>query len=222
MKGGAFGFSRKEIIWFAVILFTSLSLLIFCITSMVSKYYHYSESAHTKIHNYSGDLWNLQEISLFSVSMQRSSVNLITYSGNKKELENVQVSIIKNRDSLIAKLTQIKQQNRMEPIVLKKIVDAGNAYLVVNSAFRQMTADSVQKIKAADFNISSMRPTLHNLSDLTRATSKSITREIQKITHSRLNVFSLWEFWVLLIVLLPYLYFFCRFVSLFIKILLWD
>jgi hypothetical protein len=222
MKRGAFGFSRKEIIWFAVILFTSLSLLIFCGTRIVNKYFNYSDSAHTEINHYSDDLWNLQEISLFSVNIQRSSVNLITYSGNKEELENMRVSIIKNRDSLRAKLTQIKQQNRMEPVVLKKIVDAGNTYLAVNSTFRQMAVDSVQKIKAADFNVSSMRPSLRNLSDLTRATSKSITQEIQKITTSRLNVFSLWEFWVLLVVLLPYLYFFCRFVSLFIKILLWD
>ncbi len=222
MKGGAFGFSRKEIIWFAVILFTSLALLIFCFSRIVSKYYNYSEDAHAKIKTYSADLWDLQEISLFSVNMQRSSLNLIIYSGNKKEFENVQASILKNRDSLINTLSLLEKQQSLEPLARKKITDAGNLYLLVNTEFRKIAVDSVKKNTAADFNVNTMRPALRTLSDLIRETGKSITGEIQKITVSRLHIFSLYEFWILLVVLLPYVYFFYRFLALFIKILFWD
>lgn len=221
-KGGAFGFSRKEIIWFAVIFLTSLSMIIFCASRLLHKYYNHSENTRNTITQYSNDVWNLQEIGIFSVNMQRSSLNLIIYASNKQEIENVKSSILVNKDSLLNKLNLLDKHQSLDSGTIQKIKSAANHYLQCNDVFKKLAIDSLKLKEAADYNISEMRPALRVLSDLSRQTSKSITSSIQTLTQSKFNVFSLYEFWILLLLALPYLYFFYRFLHLFIKVLLWN
>lgn len=224
MKGGAFGFSKKEIIWFAIIFLTSLTVLIFCATRIVSRYYNHSEGVHTRIKGYSTDLWNLQEMTMAAVNTQRSSLNLLIYisTKNNTELVNVNKSVDNGRDSLQLELKQLDNYESLSREICKKIRDAGSEYLRLNKEFRLMAVDSAGAVRAADFNISTMRPALRKLTDLTRETGKEVTGNIHKITEDRVDVFSMYEFWILLVVALPYLYFLYRFLHLFIKILIFD
>ncbi len=222
MKGSGLGFTRRGIIRFAVVFFASLALLIFCVTRMVSKYYNYSENAHMKIKDYTDDLWHLQEVNLFAVNTQRSSLNLLIYSGNKAEMGSVQNSIDRNRDSLNNELFRLGKYKALQEDLCKRIQKAGSEYLAANTEFGLLATDSVKSGLAADFNSNKMRPALRKLTDLIRETGKAVTIEIQKTAEGRLNLFSMFEFWGLLLVAIPYLYFIYRFLHLFIKIVILD
>jgi hypothetical protein len=222
MKGGIFGFSRREVLGFALFFILSLSLMTFSIIRLISKYYNHQTNTYSQIQKHSHNLWNLQDITLYSVNIQRGSLNLIIYTNNSKEIETVKTSILKNRDRLRNKLIQLDHEDQLEKLLRLNIENAGNNYLNLNTRFLKIASDSVKKEALATYNVNVMRPALRKFTDLTRETGKIITRQIHHITESSVNIFYQFEFWLLILVLSPYFYFFFRFLYLVVKMILWD
>ena len=222
MKGGIFGFSRNEVLWFTVFFIISLSLMTFSVIRLISKYYYHNSNTYSQIQKQSHDLWSLQDITLYAVNVQRGSLNLIIYANNSTELKNVKVGIQKNRDSLTAKLNQLERENQLEKTLRFHIEKAGRNYLDLNTNFLKIAENPLKKDSLSVYNVNVIRPVLRMFNDLTRQTGKLISQQIQKKTEKELNIFYQFEFWILLITLLPYLYFFCRFMYLVIKMIIWD
>ena len=222
MKEGIFGFSRKEVLWFAGFFLFSIFLLAFCTIRLISKYYGHNTQSYSEIKKYSHDLWSLQDITLHAVNVQRGSLNLIIYTNNSKEIEIVKTNIQKNRDSLTIKLIQLDNEGQLEKPVRVQILKDGLNYLGLNSTFIRMVTDSLKIEASANYNVNIMRPALRKFTDLTRETGKQIAQQIQKTTDNGLNIFYQYEFWILVLVLMPYFYFFFRFLYLVIKMILWD
>ena len=222
MKDGIFGFSRKEVLWFTVFFLVTIIVMTFSVVRLISKYYNHNTESYSEIKKHSHSLWNLQDITLSAVNVQRGSLNLIIYYENSKEIEAVKASIQKNRDSLSSKLLQLDNEATLEKQLRSNIMKAGFAYLDLNTVFIKMVNDSVKKTTATDYNVNIMRPALRKFTDLTRETGKLISEKIQKITDGGPYIFHQYEFWLLAIVLLPYFYFFMRFLYLVIKMILWD
>jgi len=170
MKRGMFGFTRKEVLWFTLLFVSSIILGVFSLARLISKYYHHSSTSKVEINNYSHYLWNIQEITLYAVNMQRSSLNMIIYSGDTVELKNVIANVQKNLDSLNLKLVQLEEENRLDKALLTNIVQAGHNYIKVNSIFLKIAALPEKKTQAANFNVETMRPALRKFNDFTRQT----------------------------------------------------
>jgi hypothetical protein len=222
MKQGIFGFSRKEVLWFAAFFIISVGSILFSVIRLISKYYNHSTEAAAEIKKGTHDLWNIQDLSHYAVNIQRGSLNLIIYAKNPKELEAVKTSILKNRDSLMMKFSKLESEDQLEKVRREQILNAGKDYLVTNTNFLKLIDDTLRKESPETFNVNVMRPTLRKFSDLIRETGKELSMEIQKTIEKGLNVFSLWEFWLLSIMILPYIYFFFRFLYLVIKMIVWD
>jgi hypothetical protein len=222
VKGGVFGFSRKEIIWFAVILLSSLAIIAFCVFRIVDRFYRQSEENGARIRKLSSEVLHLQEMSMHAVTIQRSSLNLIIYEGRKQELEQVLAGLAKNKDTLSKDMASLISRGILDLDVTEKITSNGKNYLVMNREFCEMVSDSLRRSGAADFNVEKMRPALRKLSDLIRSTSMDLTNEIHLSAEAKVNLLSLFEFWLLMLVLVPYVYLFYRFIRLFIKVLTMD
>jgi hypothetical protein len=222
MKGGIFGFSRKEVLWFTTFFIISVSLITFSVVKLISKYYNYSSNSAAQIKKGSHDLSNIQDLDHYAVNIQRGSLNLIIYSKNPKELENVQTTILKNRDSLSTKLAQLETDSLLDSSLRDQVNNAGQNYLIVNQKFLKIISDSARKDLPENFNVNTMRPTLRKFTDLIRLTGKSLSLQIQQTTEKGLNIFHQYEFWMLAIMLMPYVYFFFRFLYLVIKMIVWD
>ncbi len=222
MKGGIFGFSRKEVLGFTAFFIISLSLMTFSVIRLISKYYNHHSTTYSQIQKHSYDLWNLQDITLYAVNVQRGSLNLIIYANNSKELEKIKIGIQKNHDSLISKLNQLENEDQLEKSLRLNIKKAAYNYLALNAHFFKIANDSLKKEVPAAYNVNSMRPALRKFTDLTRETGKILAQQIQNKTEGGLNIFYQLEFWILVIALSPYFYFFFRFLYLVVKMILWD
>ena len=222
MKGGIFGFSRKEVLWFTTFFIISVSLITFSVIRLISKYYNHSVNSATEIKKGSHDLSNIQDLDHFAVNIQRGSLNLIIYSENPEELENVRMAILKNRDSLSTKLAQLETDSLLDKSLRARVNEAGQNYLIVNQKFLKIISDTTRKELPENFNVNTMRPTLRKFTDLIRFTGKSLSLQIQQTTEKGLNIFHQYEFWLLAIMLMPYVYFFFRFLYLVIKMIIWD
>ncbi|HWY37168.1 MAG TPA: hypothetical protein VNY73_01320 [Bacteroidia bacterium] len=222
MKGGIFGFSRREVLWFATFFIISIGLVIFCGVKLISKYYNHSVNSSSRIKSSSHDLWTIQDMNLFAINIQRGSLNLIVYATNTKERETTKIHILRNRDSLSHKFAQMEAHNQLDTKTRTEIIESGRTYLRANSVFISLVTDATKKESPEEYNVRVMRPTLHKFTDLIHATGKALTRHIQQTTDSGLNIFHQYEFWILIIMLLPYIYFFFRFLYLVIKMIVWD
>lgn len=222
MKGGALGFSRKEIIFFTVILVSSLVIMTFCLFRVVKKFYTHSGENGARIRQLSAEVLRLQEMSMTSVSIQRSSLNLIIYAADRAEMKNINSLIDRNKTTLEKQLSDVVQRQVMPFDTCQKIAKTGLEYLLKNETFRKMLTDSLHAKEAADFNVSQMRPALRKLSDMITKSISALTTEVMNITNSTISIFALWESWLMLLISLPYLYFFYRFLRLFVKVMFLD
>ncbi|MGZ3904402.1 MAG: hypothetical protein ACXVC6_11950 [Bacteroidia bacterium] len=222
MKNGLLGFTRREILWFATFFIISVSLMVISTYRLIRKYYNYSIESSEFIKKNTHNLWAIQDMSHFAVNIQRGSLNLIIYNNNPKELENVKSTIIKNVDSLNLKFVKFEKENLVDVDAAKNIVSYGRNYLEVNGKFVAHANDSIDGQSPEIYNVNVMRPTLRKFTDLIRQTSKDITLEIEKKSDSGLNLFSQAEFWILGFMLLPYFYFFFRFLYLVLKLIMRD
>ena len=200
MKGGLFGFSRKEVL----------------------VYNNHNEKKYGQITRNSHTLVSLQDITQYATNIQRGSLNLIIYANNPAEIQSVKVSILVNRDSLRNKLNQLTQKDQIDSSLLFNIEEIGSKYLALNNQFLKLISDSVKTKTPESFNVDSMRPALRKFTDLTRQSGKTIANQTQEISNKKLNVFLQYEFWILAIVLIPYFYFLFRFLYLVIKMIIWD
>lgn len=216
------GFTRKEILWFATFFVISVSLMVVSTFRLIRKYYNYSIESSEFIKKNTHNLWAIQDMSHFAVNIQRGSLNLIIYNNNPKELETVRSTITKNTDSLNLKFNKFEEENLSDELVDKNIVQFGRNYLEVNGKFVAHANDSIDNQSPEMYNVNVMRPTLRKFTDLIRQTSKDITLEIEKRSDTGLRLFSQSEFWILSFMLLPYFYFFFRFLYLVLKMILRD
>lgn len=222
MERGFLGFSKKEVTWFALFFIFSLSLITFSAIRLIHKYYSHGVSSSSTIKKASNDLLHLQDIDHFSVNIQRSSLNLIIYSDNPKELDLVTANVLKNRDSLSGKLMKLTTDSLLHDSVRLQINAAGRAYLAVNETFLKLIKDSLKQELPETYNVNVMRPALRKFTDLIRQTAKNINMHIHQTTETRVNIFHQFELWILIAMLLPYIYFFFRFLALIVRMILWD
>ncbi|MGZ3863106.1 MAG: hypothetical protein ACXVPN_04820 [Bacteroidia bacterium] len=222
MKNGLLGFTRKEILWFATFFIVSVSLMVVSTFRLIRKYYNYGIESSEFIKMNTRNLTSIQDLNLFAVNIQRGSLNLIIYKDNKTEIESVKATISRNKDSLNYKFNKFEKESLLDKAVSGKIVEYGRAYLEVNSNFLKLFDDSSNTLSPENYNVNTMRPTLRKFTDFVRQTSKDITLGIEKTSDKGLNLFSQLEFWILSFMLLPYFYFFFRFLYLVLKLIMRD
>jgi hypothetical protein len=222
MKKEVFGFSRKELFVFALIITGTLLLIIYSSIKLIHNSHKREKLMYLQIQNYSKDIAYLNDLSVFAVNVQRNSLNILLYSTNPQEVLELKDRIKKNRDSLSLKLNKIKDENVLEVQERTKIFKSGLNYLNINTSFLQMINDSINNDKLTAYNLKEMRPCIRDFSDLNRKNMQVLTEKIKHITNKPISAFAQLEFWLLLVGLTPYLYFLIRIIAIIARMIFWE
>jgi hypothetical protein len=217
-----FGLTRKELLVAAFFVASSLSLIIYSSVKLIQNHYTNSDKTHTEIQNQSKSLAYLNDLNTYALNTQRSSVNILVYKSNLKEVLNFKKNIGSNRDSLLLKLDRIDNTNFTLLDKKTELLNTGLNYLNVNAVFLKMLDDSIHIDKLSAYNLEKMRPAIRLFTDLVRKNSQSVVEKIQNTNNNRTSIFNQLEFWLLLIGLAPYIYFFYRIIALIIRMILWE
>jgi hypothetical protein len=221
MRDSFFGFSRSEVMWFAFFFVSTIIIMAVSSVRLINKYYSNNKQATAEIKKYSSFLLGIHEIDHYAVTIQRGSLNLIIYSGDPAESKIILKHINVYRDSLSLELGKLLTEKN-EKETWNKLEKAGSSYLARNEDFLIIGSDSTKKEEAADYNVNVMRPTLRVFTDMVRSTGQRFTQRIKESTDREINIALQVEFWLLVLALLPYVYFFFRFLYLVIKMIVWD
>ena len=222
MRKEVFGLTRKELLVAAFFVASSLSLIIYSSVKLIQNHYTNSDKTHTEIQNQSKSLAYLNDLNTYALNTQRSSVNILVYKSNLKEVLNFKKNIGSNRDSLLLKLDRIDNTNFTLLDKKTELLNTGLNYLNVNAVFLKMLDDSIHIDKLSAYNLEKMRPAIRLFTDLVRKNSQSVVEKIQNTNNNRTSIFNQLEFWLLLIGLAPYIYFFYRIIALIIRMILWE
>lgn len=222
MRKEVFGLTRKELIIAAFFVATSFSLIIYSSLKLIHNHYTNNNIVQTEIQNQSKCLAYLNDLNTFTLNTQRSSVNVLVYRNNFKEVTNFKKSIENNRDSILLKLNRIDNTNFTLPDKKNELINTGMAYLNVNVGFLKLLNDSANTEALSNYNLEKMRPAVRLFIDLIRKSSKTVVEKIQNVNNTRISIFNQLEFWLLLIGLAPYIYFFYRIIALIMRMILWE
>jgi hypothetical protein len=222
VKKEVFGLTKQELLIAAFFVASSLTLIIYSSVKLIHNHYTNNNSIQNEIHNQSKCLAYLNDLNTYALNVQRSSVNVLVYRSNLKEVDNFKKSIANNRDSLQLKLARIDTNNFTLPGKKNDLLNAGLNYLNVNSVFLKMLNDSVSTDNLSTYNLEKMRPAVRTFTDLIRKKSKIVVEKIQYTNNNRISIFNQLEFWLLLIGLAPYIYFLYRIIVLIMRMILWE
>lgn len=222
MRKEVFGLTRKELMIAAFFVASSLALIIYSAAKLIHNHYTNNNLIQAEIQNQSKCLAYLNDLNTFTLNTQRSSVNVLVYRSNIKEVTNFKKNIVNNRDSLQLKLVRIDNNNFTLPTKKTELLNAGLNYLNINNVFLKMLNDSVSTDNLSTYNLEKMRPAVRIFTDLIRKNSKIVVEKIQFSNNNRMSIFNQLEFWLLLIGLAPYLYFFYRIIALIMRMILWE
>ena len=222
MRKEVFGLTRQELLIAAFFVASSLTLIIYSSVKLIHNHYTNNNSIQNEIHNQSKYLAYLNDLNTFTLNTQRSSVNVLVYRSNLKEVDNFKKSIANNRDSLQLKLARIDTNNFILSGKKNDLLNAGLNYINVNNIYVKMLNDSVSTENLSTYNLEKMRPAVRAFTDLIRKNSKIVVEKIQYTNNNRISIFNQLEFWLLLIGLAPYIYFLYRIIALIMRMILWE
>ena len=222
MRKEVFGLTRQELLIAAFFVASSLTLIIYSSVKLIHNHYTNNNSIQNEIHNQSKYLAYLNDLNTFTLNTQRSSVNVLVYRSNLKEVDNFKKSIANNRDSLQLKLARIDTNNFTLSGKKNELLYAGLNYINVNNIYLKMLNDSVSTENLSTYNLEKMRPAVRAFTDLIRKNSKIVVEKIQYTNNNRISIFNQLEFWLLLIGLAPYIYFLYRIIALIMRMILWE
>jgi len=217
-----FGLTRKELMFAAIFVASSLALIIYSSLKLIHNHYTNTNKVQSEIHSQSKSLAYLNDLNNYALNTQRSSVNILVYRTNSKEALSFKKSIESNRDSVLLKLNRIDDANLVLTDKKIDILNAGLTYLKTNTVFLQKLNEGVSTDSLSTFNLEKMRPAIRLFTDLIRKNSQTIVEKIQDTNSNRTSIFNQLEFWLLLIGLAPYLYFFYRIIALILRMILWE
>jgi hypothetical protein len=217
-----FGLTRKELMFAAIFVASSLALIIYSSLKLIHNHYTNTNKVQSEIHSQSKSLAYLNDLNNYALNTQRSSVNILVYRTNSKEVLSFKKSIESNRDSVLLKLNRIDDANLVLTDKKIDILNAGLTYLKTNTVFLQKLNEGVSTDSLSTFNLEKMRPAIRLFTDLIRKNSQTIVEKIQDTNSNRTSIFNQLEFWLLLIGLAPYLYFFYRIIALILRMILWE
>jgi hypothetical protein len=217
-----FGLTRQELLIAAFFVASSLTLIIYSSIKLIHNHYTNNNVIHTEIQDQSRCLAYLNDLNTYILNTQRSSVNVLVYRNNLKEVNNFKKNIAINRDSLQLKLVRVDNNNFTLPGKKTELLNAGLSYLNVNNVFVKMLNDGVSTDSLSTYNLEKMRPAVRLFTDLIRKNSKILVEKIQYTNNNRISIFNQLEFWLLLIGLAPYFYFFYRIIALIMRMILWE
>ncbi len=222
MRKEVFGLTRQELLIAAFFVASSLTLIIYSSIKLIHNHYTNNNVIHTEIQDQSRCLAYLNDLNTYILNTQRSSVNVLVYRNNLKEVNNFKKNIAINRDSLQLKLVRVDNNNFTLPGKKTELLNAGLSYLNVNNVFVKMLNDGVSTDSLSTYNLEKMRPAVRLFTDLIRKNSKILVEKIQYTNNNRISIFNQLEFWLLLIGLAPYFYFFYRIIALIMRMILWE
>ncbi|HTA60970.1 MAG TPA: hypothetical protein VK835_00880 [Bacteroidia bacterium] len=222
MRKEVFGLTRKELMFAAIFVASSLALIIYSSLKLIHNHYTNTNKVQSEIHSQSKSLAYLNDLNNYALNTQRSSVNILVYRTNSKEALSFKKSIESNRDSVLLKLNRIDDANLVLTDKKIDILNAGLTYLKTNTVFLQKLNEGVSTDSLSTFNLEKMRPAIRLFTDLIRKNSQTIVEKIQDTNSNRTSIFNQLEFWLLLIGLAPYLYFFYRIIALILRMILWE
>jgi hypothetical protein len=222
MKKEVFGFSRKELLIFILVITSTLVLIIYSSVKLIHKFHQQDNITYSEVQNYSKDISYLNDLSIYAVNIQRNSSNVLLYNTNPKEILDLKDKIQKSRDSLLLKLNKIENESVLEEQERTKILKSGLNYLNINTSFIQMINDTINIDKLTAYNLDKMRPAIREFSDLNRANTQLLTEKIRNATSKPISIFNQLEFWLLLIGLSPYLYFLYRVTAIIARMVFWE
>jgi len=217
-----FGLTRQELLIAAFFVASSLTLIIYSSIKLIHNHYTNNNIIHAEIQDQSKCLAYLNDLNTYMLNTQRSSVNVLVYRNNSKEVDNFKKNIAINRDSLQLKLVRVDNNNFTLPGKKTELLNAGLSYLNVNNVFVKMLNDGVSTDSLSTYNLEKMRPAVRLFTDLIRKNSKIVVEKIQYTNNNRISIFNQLEFWLLLIGLAPYFYFFYRIIALIMRMILWE
>ena len=222
MKKEILGLTRKELLVYAFCIMSSLVLVIYSSGRLIHKYYTRDKIMYTEIQNHSKDLAYLNDLGVYSMNMQRNSLNILVYKSNPSQVLEFLSIIKKNRDSLSYKLDKIKEEDIVDRNEREQISKSGVEYLKRNAFFMQMLIDSATNDELSSYNTNKMRPAIREFSDLNRKCTQDVTQKIKNIASNSANIFYQLEFWLLLIGLSPYFYFTFRVLAIIFRMVVWE
>ncbi len=103
-----------------------------------------------------------------------------------------------------------------------KILTAGIDYLKVNEGFLKLFNAGKSDTIVSNYNLQKMRPSIRTFTDLIREVVNFVVAKIQNISGNSASIFKQIEFWVLVISLLPYIYFSYRIISIVARLIIWG
>ncbi len=222
MKKEVLGLSRKELFIYTFIVFVTLTLIVYSTISLIHKYYTKDQTIYKEIHAHSKDIAYLNDINTYALNVQRNSLNMLVYKANPKEIEELKLILSENRDSLISKLNKINNDDFIVHFKKSEILETGLKYYSINTAYLKIFNDSINSDKLSAYNLEKMRPAIRVFTDLIRKNVTLLIEKIQNVNNIHINLFKQIEFWLLLIALMPYLYFLYRVVLIILRMIRWE
>jgi hypothetical protein len=222
MKKKLFGLTRRELLFIVTIASSSFMLIIYSSVKLIHTTNINDDTKYNEIHSQSKYLAYLNDLNSFTSAIQRNSLNLMVYKTNLTEVASLKKTIETNRDSVVLKLNSVGNINFTSIKEKTDLTQSCLNYLNANAAFLKMFNDSVSLANLTTYNLQKMRPAVQLFIDLIRKNSDNTVKKIQQANNNRLSFFDRIEFWLLLIGLAPYLYVFCRIITLIIRMILWE
>ena len=222
MKRIIFGFTLKELRLTALFVVSSLTLIVYSSVKLIRNHNTNNHTVQTEIHNQSKCLAYLNNLNEYTLNTQRSSVNMLVYRSNLKEITNFKNSIAINRDGLLLNLNRIDSIKFTLPSEKKELLLVGLNYLNINAVFIKMFTNNINIDSLSIYNLQKMRPAVRLLIDSIRKSSKIEVEKIQGANNNSNSIFSQLAFWLLLIGLAPYIYFLYRILVLIIRMIIWE
>jgi hypothetical protein len=222
MNKDILGLTRKELLIFALLLGSSILLIVYSSVKLIHKYYKNDRINFSEIQSQSRDLVYLNELNTYALNVQRNALNMLVYKANAKEIADFERIINKNRDSLLLNLNRIDNNDVIVQYKRNEILQAGLDYLKVNQVFLKMFNDNVETTKLSDYNLEKMRPSIRFFTDVIKHNVTLLVEKIQYTNSNRTSLLHQIEFWLLLIGLTPYLYFLYKIISIIIRMIFWS